>query len=68
MNQQYRMKRTRRWVRTESRRIYLYCPTFIIQVRKRFGRWVTVKRFFDAEDPGFARREAEELLDKLNED
>lgn len=66
MNKQYRMKRTCRWVRTESRRIYF--PTFTIQVRKRFGRWVTVKRFFDAEDPGFARREAEELLDKLNED
>lgn len=41
-------------------------PWYIVQVR-RFVVWVDVKIFYDPYDPGFARREAEELLDKLNE-
>ena len=38
---------------------------YSVQVR-RFGVWVTVKRFRD-EDSSFARREAYELLEKLEE-
>ena len=38
---------------------------YCVQVR-RFGVWVTVKRFRD-EDSSFARREAYELLEKLEE-
>ena len=38
---------------------------YCVQVR-RFGLWVTVKRFRD-EDSSFARREAYELLEKLEE-
>ena len=38
---------------------------YSVQVR-RFGVWVTVKRFRD-EDSSFARREAYELLVKLEE-
>lgn len=38
---------------------------YSVQVR-RFGLWVTVKRFRD-EDSSFARREAYELLEKLEE-
>ena len=44
----------------------LLYPVYCVQVRKLF-RWVTVKHFFDPYDPDFAQREAEELLDKLNE-
>lgn len=39
---------------------------YIVQVRKWWG-WSEVKAFADNDDPGFSRREAEELLDKLNE-
>jgi len=42
-------------------------PSYIVQVRAWWGMWVNVKYFDDPEDPDFARREAEELLDKLNE-
>lgn len=42
-------------------------PGYYVQVRTWIGVWVTVKRFFDPWDSDFARREAEELLDKLNE-
>ena len=42
-------------------------PGYYVQVRTWLGVWVTVKRFYDPYDPPFARREAEELLDKLNE-
>lgn len=45
---------------------YLH-PLFIVQVRSWLGIWVDVKQFDDPDDPDFARREAEELLDKLNE-
>lgn len=38
---------------------------YSVQVR-RFGLWITVKRFRD-EDSSFARREAYELLEKLEE-
>ena len=42
-------------------------PGYYVQVRTWLGVWVTVKKFYDPYDPDFARREAEELLDKLNE-
>ncbi len=61
----YRIKRTCNWVHTSHQ--YLYCPTFTVQVHLLLGLWVNVKSFIDPEDPDFARREAEELLDKLNE-
>ena len=38
---------------------------YSVQAR-RFGLWITVKRFRD-EDSSFARREAYELLEKLEE-
>lgn len=41
-------------------------PAYIVQVRKLF-RWVDIKMYYDPWYPDFARREAEELLDKLNE-
>ena len=42
-------------------------PGYYVQVRTWPYVWVTVQRFYDPYDPDFARREAEELLDKLNE-
>lgn len=42
-------------------------PLYIVQVLRWFG-WVNIKSFYDPYDPDFARREAEELLDKLNEE
>lgn len=51
---------------SRSRR-HLHCPTFAVQVFIIFGLWLTIKSFSDSDDPDFARREAEELLDKLNE-
>ena len=42
-------------------------PAYLVQVRAWWGMWVNVKYFDDPEDPDFARLEAEELLDKLNE-
>lgn len=65
MRKKYRIKRACKWVRTEKR--HLYCPTYIIQIHILFGIWISVKSFTDTDDPDFARREAEELLDKLNE-
>lgn len=43
-------------------------PAYLVQVRTWWGTWVNVKKFDDLNDPDFARREAEELLDKLNEE
>lgn len=43
-------------------------PWYIVQVRRWVGIWVDVKIFYDPYDPDFARREAEELLNKLNEE
>lgn len=37
-----------------------------VQVRRWWG-WVTVKEFCDTADPDFARREAEELLEILEQ-
>lgn len=39
---------------------------YVVQVRTVFGIWVSVKKFADY-DNGFARREAEDLLEKLEE-
>lgn len=39
-------------------------PWYKVQVHRWFG-WVDVKVFYYTFDPDFARREAEELLDKL---
>lgn len=61
----YRIKRTMKWIRCS--RGLLYCPTYTVLVRSWFGLWVNVKSFCDTDDPDFARREAEELLDKLEE-
>lgn len=44
-----------------------FSPGYIVQVRTWLGLWVTVKPFYEPYDPDFAKREAEELLDKLNE-
>ena len=43
------------------------CPVYIVQVRAWWGVWVNVKEFYDPYDPDFAHREAEELLEKLND-
>lgn len=43
-------------------------PGYIVQYRAWWGMWVNVKYYDDPYDPDFARREAEELLDKLNEE
>lgn len=64
MRKEYRIKRICKWVHTEKR--HLYCPTYIVQVHVILGIWIGVKSFRDEEDPDFGRREAEELLDKLN--
>lgn len=45
---------------------YRVVPMFIVQVRHMMW-WVDVKVFYDPYDLDFARREAEELLDHLNE-
>lgn len=42
-------------------------PVYIVQVRAWWGMWVNVKVFDDCDDPDFAKREAEELIDKLND-
>lgn len=65
MRKKYRIRRTCKWVDTFHQ--LLHCPTFTVQVHILFGLWVNVKSFRDEEDPDFARREAEDLLDKLNE-
>ncbi len=45
-----------------------FTPSYIVQVHTWLGLWVTIKPFYEPYDPDFARREAEELLDKLNEE
>ena len=65
MRKKYRIKRTCSWVHSHNR--HLYCLTFTVQVYTWLGLWIDVKQFKDEEIPDFARREAEELLDKLNE-
>ncbi len=65
MRKKYRIKRNIKRVTTSRRN--LQCRKFTVQVHVMFGLWVNVKAFRDEEDPDFARREAEELLDKLNE-
>lgn len=42
-------------------------PIYCVQVHTWCGIWVTIKEFEDITDFDFARREAEELLDHLNE-
>lgn len=42
-------------------------PAFAVQVRNAFGIWTTIKVFQD-EDVVFARIQAEELLEKLQEE
>lgn len=44
---------------------YRWNPHYSVQVKRWFG-WVTIKKFID-DDMGFAKREAEELLEKLEE-
>ena len=42
-------------------------PIYRVEVRTWCGIWVTVKEFCDITDFEFAKREAEELLEHLNE-
>lgn len=42
-------------------------PAFAVQVRNAFGIWTIIKVFQD-EDVVFARLQAEELLEKLQEE
>lgn len=42
-------------------------PMFCVQTKLLLGIWVTIKIFYDIDDHIFARLEAEELLEKLNE-
>lgn len=44
-----------------------FTPGYTVQVRTWLGLWVTIKHFYEPYDPDFTRREAEELLDQLNE-
>lgn len=46
---------------------FCYPVAYTVQVRTFIGIWICVKTFYDLFDPGFARREAEELLEKLEE-
>lgn len=59
MRKKYRIKTT---IELEE-----VAPLYIVQVRTWLGLRVTIKPFYEPYDPDFARREAEELLDKLNE-
>lgn len=43
-----------------------HCISYVVQV-KACMFWVTVKTFYDPNDTDFAKRQAEELLDKLLE-
>lgn len=43
-------------------------PTFAVQAKTWFGLWFTVKLFYDADDWTFARLQAEDLLEKLQEE
>lgn len=42
-------------------------PTYAVQVKTWLGIWITIKYFYD-EDLFFAHLQAEELLEKLNEE
>lgn len=44
-----------------------FSPGYIVQVRTWLGLWINIKSFYESYDPDFARRQAEELFDKLNE-
>lgn len=44
-----------------------FSPGYIVQVRTWLGLWINIKSFYEPYDPDFARRQAEELFDKLNE-
>lgn len=59
MRKKYRIKTT---IELEE-----VAPLYIVQVRTWIGLWIDVKIFYDHYDPDFAKSEAEELLDKLNE-
>lgn len=59
MRKKYRIKTT---IELEE-----VAPLYIVQVRTWIGLWIDVKNFYDPYDPDFAKSEAEELLDKLNE-
>ena len=47
--------------------LYLYSVEFVVEVKTWLGIWVKIKSFHDQLDPEFARLEAEELLEKLQE-
>lgn len=58
------MKKYRIKVVPDAGRIH---PGYLVQVRSWWGLWVNVKYYEDFADPEYAKREAEELLEKLNE-
>jgi hypothetical protein len=65
MRKKYRIKTSDEYVAGMGG--HLTTPVYIVQVRSWWSVWVNIKEFVDVWDPDFARREAEELLDKLNE-
>lgn len=70
MRQKYRIRTLgyQGWIETEETvtPMHIHITSFLVQVRRWWG-WVTVKEFCDTEDPDFARREAEELLENLEQ-
>lgn len=66
MKRQFRIKETCQWYRFEDDNTLhvRYMPTYKVQMKIGF-LWITIKTFFDMFDPDFARRESEELFDKL---
>lgn len=42
-------------------------PVYMVQVRTWWSMWVNVKQFYDPWEPEFALSEANELIEKLNE-
>lgn len=65
MREKYRIKTSDEYVAGLGGQ--MTTPVYVVQMHAWWGAWVNVKEFIDIWDPDFARREAEELLDKLNE-
>lgn len=60
MRKEYRIKEVHGWA------FWFKVPAYVVQMKTKLGFWITIKFFGDL-DYEFAKREAEELLDKLNE-
>lgn len=65
MKKKYRIKES--LVEDPRANSFCYSVAYSVQVRTFIGIWVSIKTFYDLFDPGYARREAEELLEKLEE-